>query len=36
MEYYDILVETPEKIQPGSEIEDRFLKYLMRKYSKKP
>jgi hypothetical protein len=33
LDCYDIVVKTPEKIEPGSKMEQRYLKYLMRKYS---
>ena len=34
-ECFDIPIKTPEKIIPGSEMEERYLKHLIRKYAKK-
>lgn len=34
VEYYDIKVEPPDKMEPGSDIEEKYLKHLKEKYAK--
>jgi len=34
IEVYDIKIEAPDSMEPGSEIEEKYLKHLKEKYSK--
>lgn len=33
IECYSIQIKTPKKIKPGSDIEERYLNYLVNKYA---